>query len=167
MEQVLGAGASVSIASGALASPSLASPLRVLRADDAALLTRLLNRLVPPEGEMPGAGEIGAARFIDDLLLQAPHLHRHIGQLLAHVAAQSAADGLPDRELDAVLESLERMYPASFRVLLESTYLAYYSHPRIVAALGWLHPDTAGRPEVFDERRLAHVRARGALFREV
>jgi gluconate 2-dehydrogenase gamma chain len=44
------------------------SPWRSLTPDEAALLAALADRLIPPDPEFPGAGEAGAAAFIDGAL---------------------------------------------------------------------------------------------------
>lgn len=44
------------------------SPWRILDPEEAALLKALADRLIPPDPEFPGAGEAGAAVFIDRAL---------------------------------------------------------------------------------------------------
>src|SRR6267143_3572184 len=41
---------------------------KVLTLDQGELLTTVLNRLVPSQGKMPGAGDLGVAQFVDDVL---------------------------------------------------------------------------------------------------
>lgn len=110
---------------------------RVLTADQARLLTAVLNRLVPNCGEMPAAGDLGVASFIDDVLAAAPHLRAPVLEPLLMVQA-GASRARPTREceLDLLLEETQRARPESFEVLLRATYVGYYSHPHVLATLG-------------------------------
>ena len=128
-------------------------------------LTRVLNRLVPADGDMPGAGDIGVGQFIDDLLVEAPHLRRSILDVLAAVPppGAEAAAALYDQ-----LRRIEQEQPASFNLLLHATSTGYYNHPQVLDAIGWVPPDAqVARPEPADTTLLDAVRRRGPIYRNV
>lgn len=130
------------------------------------LLTRVLDRLIPPEGVMPGAGEIGVAQFINDLVVEAPHLRRPIVDILGSVGAANPAP-VTDEQMDAALHRAELERPEAFRMLVHATYTGYYSHPEVLDAIGWVSPDaSSNEPERFDDSRLVAVRRRGPIYRQ-
>ena len=132
------------------------------------LLTRVLNRLVPADGAMPGAGDIEVAQFIDDLLIEAPHLRRPILDVLTAVHTAGPATQASDAALDAQLTRIEQAHPAAFGVLVHATYTAYYSHPQVLDAIGWVPPDAeVAPPEPFDTTVLDAVRRRGPIYKDV
>ena len=98
-------------------------------------LTALLDQIIPPSAELPGAGELGLAEHIDAALEQTPDLRPLIAQGLASLSAQ----GFCEAEVDDRLEVLNRVAPqepALVPSLVFHTYMAYYSHGRVVEALG-------------------------------
>ena len=128
-------------------------------------LTRVLNRLVPADGDMPGAGDIGVGQFIDDLLVEAPHLRRSILDVLAAVPPPGAE---ATAALDDRLRRIEQEQPASFNLLLHATSTGYYNDPQVLDAIGWVPPDAqVARPEPADTTLLDAVRRRGPIYRNV
>ena len=49
------------------------------------LLTSALNRIVPAEGKMPGAGDLGVLEFVEKVVAPDPKLRRLDLQLLAMI----------------------------------------------------------------------------------
>jgi hypothetical protein len=175
----------------------------VLTASQLALLRAVQDRLVPPEGDLPGAGEAGGAERVDGHLAARPALRPALLAALGEIEAEAErlldqapptsagtrgneeASGrapLPDgaeqgplflslspEGRDAVLRAVETARPAPFRVLLRQTYIAYYTHPAVLAAVGYPSPapQPAGFPLAgFDESLLARVRQRGKRWRD-
>ena len=152
---------------------------RVLTAAQRTTLTAIQDELVPPEGELPGAGAAGGAAAMDGYLHAQPSLQTNVLTVLAAVdtSAQDRAAGpaspfaaLPGADRVAVLRGVEAEHPEPFRTLVELTYTAYYTNPAIQALLG---PDTQPPqphgyppPPPFDPRRLERVKQRGQLWRD-
>jgi hypothetical protein len=145
-------------------APSAAG-FTVLTLEQSARLTRVLNRLVPAAGRMPGAGDIGVAQFLDELLVDGPHLRRPILDVLADVQAAEPADPMPGNQLDEVLANIERQRSTSFNVVLQAIYTGYYSHPAVLKAIGW--GESGGHAESFDGALLDAVRQRGTIYKRV
>ncbi len=127
-----------------------APPPSVLSDEQRALLTLVLDRIVPANGSLPGAGGLGVAAVIDRTLAQTPKLRRVFLSGLAEieVASQRQA-GQPFAVLDAagqesLLRVVEEVQPAFFAALLEHAYRGYYIHPEVHAAIGY--PGRAPQP---------------------
>ena len=136
----------------------------------------LLDVLIPPEGELPGAGEIGVAGAILEAVEQTPVLGTVIAQGLdrlsreAHERGGQPFDTLSVADRAAVVQTVAEAEPALVPSLLFHTYTNYYRHPKVMAVLG-MEP-RAPFPEGYsvemgDLSLLDPVRARGPLFRAV
>ena len=140
--------------------------------DEQRLLASVLDEVIPPstDGRLPGAGQLGLARAIDEALRKAPDLRSMIAQGLADLdtaargrhatgfAALSGEDKVP------LLNEQGFVLPLAFQ-----TYIAYYQHPRVVEALGLeAHaPHPRGyHMEPNDLTLLDAVRRRPKLYRE-
>jgi hypothetical protein len=137
------------------------------------LLAQVLDTLVPPSGEFPGAGSIAfdhvvatasASAEVDTLLSRA------LG--LVEEAARSAGTGdfagLDVTGREDVLRSVEAADPVVFEALVRHTYDGYYSHPAVLTRLGLepgpLHPH-GYQVEAVELPELARVAARGSIYR--
>ena len=176
MQSVLAASAATSV----VAMPGTAAALdstgasddeatfKVLSAEQAILLTAVLNRLVPADDEMPAAGDLGVAQFIDGVMHEAPHMRQPILSVIDRVALSGSAIQWNGADLDALLTRVERDDKVSFDALLEVTYTAYYSHPDVLHAIGWIPPGKeADTSEFFDPSLLDDVRKMGPRYRQV
>ena len=148
---------------GARAAADVA--LEVLTPAQGSVLAAVLNRLVPADGAMPAAGDAGVAGYIDQALLDAPHLRRPVIDLLDELRGCGFAR-LPGPEQDARLRRLAADRPASFQVLLHAAYAGYYSDASVLAAAG-CQPAGSSPPEPFDRAILDAVRRRGPIYRNV
>ena len=107
------------------------------------LLVAVLDRIVPPNEALPGAGGLGVDAAIDATLAQAPRLRRLFLDGLAEIAVTAARDTSGDfPALDAeaqehVLRTVEAAEPAFFAALVEHTYRGYYVRPEVHAAIGY------------------------------
>lgn len=155
------------VAAGDLAAAA-AGAFLIFTDDEAALFSRMANRLIPAQGVMPGAGDIGLATFVDGVLADASHLRQPILDVLHLVRSADEAEAATDDDLDAVLARIERTHPAAFTQMLEAVYTGYYSHQDVLLAIGWEHPgDVADTSETLDARLLDDVVSRGPIYRHV
>jgi hypothetical protein len=141
---------------------------KVLTPEQGRQLTLVLDRLVPPEGVMPGAGAIGITAYIDDVLADAPHLRRPILDVLTRVETTGAFTQDSGTYLDEVLRGVERDFKPSFDVVIQAVYTGYYNHPQVLQAIGWVAPDEpTNPPPAFDQAMLREVLDRGPIYRNV
>jgi hypothetical protein len=171
IQGVIATGASVSAVAAMGNSPDTtkaatlptATATSVLTAEERSILERVLNRIIPSCGAMPGAGDCGVATFIDEVLAEAPHLKSSITGLLAEVQAQGGAR-LAEADVDRLLLRISHDQQESFHVLLQATYTGYYGHPQVLAALG--APGDGSDFEFVDATLLEDAQKRGAIFRQ-
>ena len=122
----------------------------VLSDEQLALLAVVLDRIVPENGSLPGAGGLGVAAVIDRTLAQTPKLRRTFLSGLAEIEVTSQQQtGQPFSTLDAagqesLLQAVEEAQPIFFAALVEHAYRGYYTHPQVHAAIGY--PGRAPQP---------------------
>ena len=115
----------------------------VLSEDQRRLLVAVLDRIVPPNGALPGAGRLGVDAAIDRTLALTPRLRRIFLNGLAEIAV--AAERETGRDFlavdvetqERVLRSVEESEPAFFAALVEHAYRGYYVRPEVHAAIGY------------------------------
>jgi len=103
------------------------------------LLRAVLDTLVPPspDGRFPGAGELGCGSTVMAACTRMPGLAELVHRGLQELdRASQAAHGKHFAELDAA--SREQLLGEQSFVfpLVIQVYIAYYQHPRVLAALG-------------------------------
>ena len=144
----------------------------VLSTNQTALLTAVLDTLIPPKAEVPGAGELGLVEKVDAELAGAPGMRRaYLDGLLAIEAAGERPFGALDvEEREAALRAVEAAHPVFFAALVEHAYRFYYTDLRVQRAAGL----TDGPPQprghelpMFDERLLTIQRKREPFWRRV
>ena len=139
------------------------------------LLTQVLDRIVPADGGLPGAGELGVGEFVESTAGSKPGQTRQLvdGLKLVEVTAGRRGSGvfagLDDDAKDETLRAVESESPAFFDELVRLTYVGYYSQPRVAAALGL--EARPPQPLGFDMQQtdlslLDNVRQRGPVYRE-
>ena len=146
----------------------MTAPARSLNDGEKAILSGVMDRLVPPVGDMPGAGEMGLASEVDSLARQHGPYRRSLSIFIEKLAAKWSAE-LPDSQKDTLLRELEAADGATFNAVLELVYLAYYGDPRVHRRVSWrggpLQPD--GFPlKPFDPEILQTVRERRPFWRQ-
>jgi hypothetical protein len=112
--------------------------------DEETALSSVLDQIIPPsdDGRLPGAGELGLARHIVQMMQRAPDLGPVIASGLSVVddlAGRRGARGfaaLPKPDKLEVLNELATTEPAFLPGLIFHTYVGYYQNPRVVEALG-------------------------------
>ena len=127
--------AAVSAASvGAVACGEPSSGYRILTRHEVATLTAIADRIIPPD-DYPGAGEAGAARFVDRCLA-GPYAHwreayrtglREIDEASREAHGKPFAELAPD-EQDELLTAREET--SFFRMVRDHTMQSYYGDPR-------------------------------------
>lgn len=129
---------------------------------DQALLVAVLDRLVPANGDLAGAGSLGLAAQVPAAAAQ-PILEA----LPAGFAALDAAAQV------AALQAVEQANRLGFHELVRFAYVAYYRDSRVLARieLATGYPDRPPQPlgyemEPFDESILDLVKTRGPQFRD-
>ena len=138
------------------------------------LLTQVLDRIIPPNERMPGAGEV-AVGYLDDTVSRSARLRRSFGNGLFRIQVCSqeahATDfiNLSDTQKDVVLRQVETAEPAFFDAMLRHAYNGYYTNPRVVELLGLeaRPPQPKGHQiEQGDFGPMENVKRRGIVFRE-
>jgi len=107
-------------------------------------LEAVLDVLVPPDAGMPGAGapELGLAGRLEEGLRERPELAPMVAQGLERLDALEGERGsrsfaeLEPADRRETFEGLAAEQPGLLGLLLLQTYAAYYSHPRVLEALG-------------------------------
>ena len=147
---------------------------RFLSQSQHALITTALDRLIPHQDEMPGAGEAGTADYLDGVVSNSAQLARLFSAGLQDIEIAASRLGLSFEELsgdqqDEVLRSVEADSPQFFDLLVRHTYNGYYSNPEVVELLG-LDPrppqPRGNRVERGDLSSLQVVVERGQAYRD-
>jgi hypothetical protein len=140
-------------------------------------LTKVLDEVIPHDDErrLPGAGEVGVADYIEQVLQRTPDLRPVITQGLSTLAAVAnrrnprgfAALPKPDRR--EVLNELSSTEPGFLPILTFHASLGYYQQAEVIAALGLEpHPPhpKGYEMEPNDLTLLDPVRRRQKLYRQ-
>ena len=142
--------------------------------DQLNLLAAVLNRIIPAEGQLPGAGELEIGDFIEGVVSKVNGLRRLFTEGLAWVdiiASQEAGgefQSLLDSAQDAVLQVVENQQPAFFAELIRQCYNGYYTNPKVFDLIGYTQSDPQGyQPKPFDESLLEAQRRRAPFWRQV
>ena len=139
------------------------------------LVTEVLNRIIPANEELPGAGEI-AVNFLDEVVGGSPRLKRilHHGLSQIEVCAYRMYTkdflSLSCEQMHAVLRQVEVDEGEFFDLLVRQTYNGYYTDPRIVELLGLeaRPPQPLGhRVDQGNITLIESVKNRGIVYREV
>ena len=141
---------------------------RSLSEADRTVLRAVMDRVVPPVEELPGAGTMGLAAEVEAMAGRHSSFHRALIGLLDSLAAGFTT--LPGPAQDDAIGVFESAQPAMFDALLEVVYLAYYGDPRVHRRIGWrtgpLQPRGFDLPP-FDEAILDRTRQRQPFWRPV
>ena len=133
-----------------------------MTAVDQALIAAVLDRIVPANGELPGAGSLGLGTAIK---------HEAAAPVLAVLPAGFAA--LDAAAQAAALQAVEQASPVVFRELVRQAYIAYYRDSRVLVRIEQStgYPNRPPQPlgyelEPFDESLLDVVKARAPHYRD-
>ncbi len=147
---------------------------RFLSQNQRSLVTAVLDRLIPSQGDMPGAGEAGTADYLDSIAADSTQLARLFSGGLQdiEIAAsrlESSFEELSGDRRGEILRGVEANNPEFFDALVRHTYNGYYSNSKVVEALG-LDPrppqPRGNRVERGDLTSLQVVVERGQAYRD-
>jgi hypothetical protein len=149
-------------------------PTAILTDEQRALLVAALNCIVPPNGDLPGAGDLGVAEFIERVAADSPAGRRRLIDGLTAIQLAGLRRGAPGfAALDAdgqeaLLAEIEVTLPLAFGSLVSYAYRGYYTDPRVQTAVGFEprppHPRGHDLP-VFDAALLERQRQRTPFWR--
>ena len=149
----------------------------VFSRDQETALSGVLDEIIPPsdDGSLPGAGELGLVRYIEQAVRRTPELEPVIARGLAALdvlasrrdSRDFAALSKPDKV--EVMNELAATEQAFLPGLIFHTYVGYYLNDRVIEALGREprppHPKGYDM-EASDLTLLDDVRRRPKLYRE-
>jgi len=140
------------------------------------LLSAVLNRIIPGQGDRPGAGDLGVASFVERVAAGAPGPTRLFNEGLnaINVAASKDHSGgflaMPEEAKDDTLREIEAANPLFFDQLVQQTYDGYYTDTRVFDVIGYNVPKPpvgGARPKLLDESLLEKQRQRAPFWRRV
>jgi hypothetical protein len=146
----------------------------ILTDEQRTLLIAVLNCIVPPNGSLPGAGDLGVAEFIERVAAASAAGRRRLIDGLTAIQLAGLRRGGPGfAALDAdgqeaLLAEIEVALPLAFGSLVSYAYRGYYTDPRVQTAVGFEsrppHPRGHTLP-VFDAALLERQRQRAPFWR--
>jgi hypothetical protein len=122
--------------------------------DDHPFLRAILNLAIPPQGPMPGAGDLDLWPTVAAALSRNPAAWASLTAALEAVRTAALARdpgglaSLPAAAALEVVQSASADHPALMPTIARATALAYYQHPSVLIALG--EPPRPPFPEGFD-----------------
>ena len=134
------------------------------------LLAAVLNRIVPAEGAMPAAGDLGIAAFVESVAAGSSAARRQLLDGLVQIDLAASAQGgsfadLSDAAQVGVLQNVAAASPEFFQELVRQTYRGYYTNESVYDLLRYRAPNRADyRPVPFDASLLEPVRQRGQMW---
>jgi hypothetical protein len=132
-----------------------------------ALMRAVMDRLVPPVDDLPGAGTMGLLAEVEAMAQRHAPYGRALLRFVEALAAGFPADAGPAQ--DSAIEAFERAQPSVFQAVLELVYLAYYADARVHARIGWrtgpVQPRGFSLPP-FDDAILETARQRAPFWRQ-
>jgi hypothetical protein len=136
------------------------------------LISTVLDRLLPPNQELPGAGSMGLGAKVEEEARLVPANGAALEQILSQLPADFTRQS--SEAQDEALLQVEQAAPQVFFALIVMAYNAYYTDERV---LKLIEQETgyAARPpqplgyelKPFDENLLAKVRQREPFYRKV
>ena len=142
----------------------------ILSSEQRALMAAVLNRIVPAQNEMPGAGDLGIAGFVESVAGGSPQTRRRLLEGLVQIELAAAERGAEFAALSAeaqtdALRAVESSAPEFFQYLVTQTYRGYYTNETVTELLSYRAPNREDYdPLPFDESLLEPVRERGQIW---
>ena len=140
------------------------------------LLDAVLDRIIPPQENRPGAGSLGIGDFVEGVAIGAPGLTRLFVQGLAAIEIAAAERGtggfasLSEEARDETLRAIEQTSVDFFDQLVLQTYNGYYSNLTVFESIGYILPSTPEpgvKLELLDETLLEAQRQRPPFWTRV
>lgn len=142
----------------------------ILSSEQRGLIAAVLNRIVPAQNEMPGAGDLGIGGFVESVAGGSPETRRRLLEGLVQIELAAAERGAEfgalsaDAQTDA-LRAVESSAPEFFQYLVTQTYRGYYTNETVTELLSYRAPNWEDYdPLPFDESLLEPVRERGQIW---
>ncbi|MBI4219174.1 MAG: hypothetical protein HY682_03445 [Chloroflexi bacterium] len=147
-----------------------------LTSADRATLRLVLDRLIPPSGDLPGAGGMSHAEKIEQAAQRTPGFRSALVAVLGAISLDPLSHvtggfgALKPEQQDEAIRTIEVSMADQFYSLLRLVYAIYYSDPRVHPRIGWVsrppQPEGFELP-AFDESVLEKIRQRKAFWRRV
>ena len=140
------------------------------------MLDSVLDRIIPPQENRPGAGSLGVGDFLESVAVGEPGLIRLFMQGLAAIeiaAAERGPDGfaaLSNEAQDEALRSVESSHADFFDQLVLQVYNGYYTDLTVFEAIGYNLPSVpaeGAKLELLDETLLEAQRQRPPFWTRV
>ena len=140
------------------------------------LLDAALDRIIPLQGQRPGAGALGVGDFVESAAAGEPGLTRLFVQGLAAIEIAAAGRGpdgfaaLPADAQDAALRAVEASHAEFFDQLVLQVYNGYYTNLTVFEAIGYDLPSSpvaGAKIELLDETLLEAQRQRPPFWTRV
>jgi hypothetical protein len=138
---------------------------------DEALVTAILDRLLPAQDELPAAGRMGLAPAVLADAATVPALAAALEAVAAQLPPTFAE--LPGEVQDDTLRAIEGSEPAAFAGVVNLAYNAYYTDRRVLELIERRTGYTARPPqpdgyelEPFDPAVLERTRQRAPFWRK-
>ncbi len=140
------------------------------------LLTEVINRIIPAQDDLPGAGDLGIAASIEETAAGTPQLTRLFNDGLNQIGLAVGKDpaggfeALPNATKDDLLRTIESGNPAFFDQLVLQTYNGYYSDSKVFELIGYTLPKLAppgSQPELLGVSLLEQQRKREPFWKRV
>ncbi len=120
-----------------------------LTATQRELLGAVLDRVVPPQGNLPGAGALGLSVFLENVAGRTPDRRRLLNDGLSRIALAASRktsgrfEQLDGDVQDAILREVEEQDPVFFDLLVRQCYNGYYTNPGVLEMVGHHRPDSS------------------------
>jgi hypothetical protein len=152
----------------------MTAELRFLTDEQVRLAAAVLDVIIPPDGEQPGAGGAGGAERLDAILAERSDVRRPVLDALRAIDIAAGPRGFlacdPATRPD-ILRTVEAAQPEAFTALVRQTYNAHYTCPNVRRALGFTpenpQPEGFTQARPFDPALLEGVRRRNRTWRRV
>lgn len=148
----------------------------ILSPDLQKILVAAMDEMIPADGSMPSASEVGGLNYLVKLLDQFPEEAKKLSQCLNDLnisSTKSYRQGFTEITSDeriSTLQELEKNNPSFFNQLRDCTYESYYLSPQVWNLIGYEpHPTLSSGPlmEPFDVKLLDRVRMLPAIFKDI
>ena len=147
---------------------------QILTESQRELLIRAFNRIIPAEGDFPGAGDLGLADSLEQTIGRTRQSIRMFLEGLAQIDITAVQEQgmefsrLSGVDQDSMLHSVEQSHPAFFNELKRQCYNGYYTHPLPQEFIGYSRPEPSEyRLMPFDESLLEPQKQRDPFWRRV
>ncbi len=140
------------------------------------LLDAVLDRIIPPQDNRPGAGSLGIGDFVESVAAGEPGLTRMFVQGLAAIeiaAAEQAPNGyaaMSNEQKDETLRSVEASHAGFFEQLVLQVYNGYYTNLTVFESIGYTLPsvpESGAKLDLLDENLLEAQRQRPPFWTKV